>query len=123
MADVVFTSTVTGRRNLGGGALIAYGTIAADTGDYVTGGVVVSGTTFKAMDQVSNREPDVVLWQDADGYKWNYDVANSLLELFALNLDGNALVNGVYAEHTQAAVAAGVGVTAKFVAFWFPKVP
>jgi hypothetical protein len=122
MAATVFTLTVTGRRNLGGGAQIAYGTLAADTGDYATGGIAPT-PTFASIDQISNREPDFVLFTDRDGYKWEYDNANSLLQLFALNLDGAALVNGVYSEHTEVAVAAGVGADVSWLAFWIPRVP
>jgi hypothetical protein len=121
MAAVVFTLTETGRRNLGGGAQLVFGTIAADTGDYATGGVATT-PTFASLDQISNREPNVVMFDDADGYTWNYDRVNSLLQCYALNLDGAALVNGVISEHTAAAMAAGVGADLKFVAFWFPQI-
>jgi hypothetical protein len=122
MAAVVFTLTVTGRRNLGGGAQLVYGTLAADTGDYTTGGVVTT-PTFASLDQVSNREPNVVMFDDADGYRWNYDRVNSLLQLYALQLSGAAQANLAIGEHTNAAaVAAGVGADVKWIAFWFPQV-
>ncbi len=122
MADVVFTTTVTGKRSLGGGAQIAYGTVAADTGDYSTGGHAPS-TTFASMDQIANREPDVVFFEDGDGYRWNYDDSNSLLELFALQLSGAAQTDLAYGEHTNgAAVSSGVGANVKFLAFWFPQI-
>jgi len=122
MAAPIFTLTVTGKRNLGGGALIAYGTLASDTGTYVAGGHAPT-PTFASIDQVSNREPQIVFFADRDGYVWQYDPDNSLLQLYALNLDGGALVNGVIEEHTAAAVAAGVGADVQWLAFWIPRVP
>lgn len=118
---MAFTLTVTGKRNLGGGAQLVYGTIAADTGAYVTGGLATD-PTFASLDQISNREPSVVMFDDADGYRWSYDRVNSLLQLYALQLSGTAQVDLAIGEHTAAAVAAGVGADVRFVAFWFPTV-
>ena len=126
---MAFTISVTGKRNLGGGALIAYGTLAADTGAYATGGLVTT-PTFASLDDIGGvgdargkREPHFVMFADGDGYRWFYDRSNALLQLYALQLSGAAQANLAYGEHTAAAVAAGVGTDVKWVAWWFAGIP
>ncbi len=126
---MAFTITVTGKRNLGGGAMIAYGSLAADTGAYSTGGLVTT-PTFASLDDIGagggdeadsygRRAPSVVLFSDGDGYKWSWNDSTQLVLLYALQLSGAAQANLAYGQHTAAAVAAGVGANVTWVAFWF----
>jgi hypothetical protein len=122
MADPVFTLTVQGKRNLGGGALMAFGTFASDGGTYAAGGFVVT-PTFGSMDQISNREPDMVIFQPnltANGYKYDYDQTTKKL---IIRVATSAGTNAIEAEHTAAAVVAAARTGVKWIAFWFPSVP
>jgi hypothetical protein len=120
MAAVAFTLSNILKQNLGGGCWIVGGMLSADSGDYSTGGVAPS-PTFASLDPIGNREPDIVFFRDADGYRWHYDNVNGLLQLYALNLTGAAEVNAVHTEFLDAtAVTAAVGADAGFTAFWFP---
>ena len=118
MATVVLTLTVTGKRNLGGGALIAYGTLAADTGDYVTAGVAPS-PTFPSLDQISNREPSIVLFGLEDGFMLSYDISAGLIKV---RVD-DASDGTPFKIHAESAVDAALGANQQWVAFWFPRVP
>ena len=120
MAATVYTLTCTGKRNLGGGALIAYGTITGDTGDYATGGIAPS-PTFASLDQISNREPSVVLFDAAGGYMYSYDRDNGLLKAYAQNDSGATTYNDT--QLSEKAASAAVASTVNWVAFWFPRVP
>ncbi|MCK5644576.1 MAG: hypothetical protein KAJ19_27510, partial [Gammaproteobacteria bacterium] len=74
MADPDFTLTVTGARNLGGGARIVYGTFTSDGGTYVAGGHEPTGG-FDGIDQIANEQPTFVLFASTNG--WNYEYNNS----------------------------------------------
>lgn len=126
---MAFTISVTGKRNLGGGAHIAYGTLAADTGAYATGGLVTD-PTFASLDFIGagggdnadafgRRNPHLVMFDDGDGYRWHYSDSTGLVSLYALQLSGAAQANLAIGEHTAAAVAAGVGADVKWIAWWF----
>ena len=122
MADPVFTLTVTGKRNLGGGALMAFGSLVSDGGTYAAGGFVVV-PTFESMDQVSNRAPDIVIFQPnlkANGYRYDYDQTNKKL---VIRVGTSAGTNALEAEHTAAAVVAAARTGIKWFAIWFPRVP
>ncbi|MHA1962136.1 MAG: hypothetical protein ACW99U_18175 [Candidatus Thorarchaeota archaeon] len=119
MADPVFTLSNILKQNLGGGCWVVGGMLTADTGTYVAGGHATT-PAFNTLDPVGNREPDIVIFRDADGYLWHYDDANSKLQLYAITCDGNALVNGPFTEHSAVALAGAVGADAGFTAFWFP---
>ena len=126
---MAFTLTVTGKRNLGGGAMIAYGTLAASTGAYATGGLEPT-PTFASLDDIGagagdnadsygRRHPHMVLFDDEDGYRWSYNDTTGYVLLHALQLSGAAQANLAIGEHTAVAMAAGVGANVKWVAFWF----
>lgn len=122
MADPVFTLTVEGKRNLGGGALMAFGTFTSDGGTYAAGGFAVT-PTFASMDPIANREPDIVLFQPnltANGYKYNYDQTTKKLVIRVATTAGT---NAIEAEHSAAAVVAAAQTGVKWFAIWFPSVP
>jgi hypothetical protein len=123
MAALILTLTVTGKRNLGGGALMAYGTLAADTGDYATGGIAPT-PTFPSIDFVSNREPDLVLFGLEDGYALAYDVSEGKIKVRVTQADGSGADLDALVEYDNStAMAAGLGANQQWIAFWFPKVP
>lgn len=120
MAAAIFTLTTTGKRNLGGGALMAYGTLAADTGDYAVGGIAPT-PSFASLDPVGNREPDLVLFGTEDGYILSYDV--SAKKILVRAQDNAAAEDAPLGELAASATPAGVGANQQWIAFWFPKVP
>jgi hypothetical protein len=122
MAALVLTLTETGKRNLGGGALMSYGTLAADTGDYATGGIAPT-PTFPSLDFVANREPDLVLFGLEDGYALSYDVSAGLIKVRATDAAGGGADYDALKELAASAAPAGLGANQQWIAFWFPKVP
>jgi hypothetical protein len=121
MADAVFTLSNILKQNLGGGCFVVGGMLEADEGDYSTGGLATT-PALNTLDPIGARQPSIVIFRDADGYQFIYDVANGLLQVFAITCDGNALVNGALTEWTDAtALDAAVGADAGFTAFWFPQ--
>jgi hypothetical protein len=119
MAAAVFTLTKSGSRNLGGGAMIVYGTITTDTGDYATNGIAPS-PTFASLDRISGRAPDLVLFSNDGGYNFYYSSAK-IVALAQRDSAGTTYDLKALAEYPNA--TAFTAVTVKFVAFWFPKVP
>lgn len=122
MADPVFTLAVSGKRNLGGGAMMAFGTFTSDGGTYAAGGFAPT-PTFASMDQIANREPDIVCFQavlTANGYKYDYDHTTKKI---VIRVATNAGTNAIEGEHTAAAVVAAARTGVKWLAIWFPNVP
>ena len=120
MAALALTLTETGQRG-GGGMQCSWGTLAADTGDYTTGGIAPS-PTFPTMDQISNREPDIVFFTCEDGYALSYDISAGKIIIRAQTATPSE--DDALGELTTASgAAAAVGGNQQWMAIWFAQVP
>ena len=115
MATTVLTTACLGQRDLGGGCLMAYGSLAFDGGDYVTGGVL-SATPLRTFDHVMNRNPDFVYCISTNGWRYNWDPSTFYWQIRNTGLGGDT----PHPEYTNlTAVVAGAANGGFWIAFWF----
>ena len=102
-------------RSLGGGAhaVVLDLTFAGDT--YVAGGQTPAPTL--ASFHPTNREPDLVLVNSWNGFKYEYDNVNKKIMIRQATTTGTNLP---LAEHSGVAIVAGARTNIRLVAFWFP---
>lgn len=117
MADPIFTLAKTKGKRLAG-AVFVTGTFTSDGGTYVAGGHPVT-PLLASFDAELQREPDIVLFEAANGFQYEY---NPTTKKVLIRVATTAGTNAPENEHTGVAVVAAARTNVKFLAIWLAGV-
>lgn len=113
MADPVFTLTKVAKKTFGGGIMGIF-TFTSDDGDYAAGGFTPT-PDWSALGFM-NRDPDLVIFQSENGYKYEWDPDNGKIKIRVATTAGTNLPES---EHSAAAVILAARTGVRCIAFWF----